>query len=260
MAMLKFSRLLIFVARYLECQAEFGASTAYKVFVGARLSSQTYVITLSQQHLKLYIRGKTTDASVFRSIFLQKEYPFLAALNPKVIIDAGANCGLASVYFHTLYPNAKIFALEPEPSNFKALTENTSQISQIKPFHAALWYNNSPLHIQGEAGKKVSFTMSEHGDDEVIIQSVTLKDIFASENISDIDILKLDIEGAEKEIFEADDTEWLCHVKVIFIELHDNKGKRCGEAFFKSVTGKGFLYFVSGENIVLIKKSLDIVI
>ena len=72
------------------------------------------------------LRGKSSDFRVFDEIFLKEQYnSHLLPKNPKVILDAGANIGLSSVYFANRFPNAQVFALEPENSNYELLSVNT---------------------------------------------------------------------------------------------------------------------------------------
>jgi len=64
---------------------------------------------------------------------------------PDVIVDAGANIGLASICFANKYANATIIAVEPEQSNFELLEENVAPYPNIVPVQAALWYEDSEV-------------------------------------------------------------------------------------------------------------------
>src|SRR5688572_4216031 len=63
------------------------------------------------------IRAKSSDEFTFRQIFVNTEYEFDFVGTPETIIDAGANIGLAAVYFINRFPGSKIICLEPEPEN-----------------------------------------------------------------------------------------------------------------------------------------------
>ena len=69
----------------------------------------------------LFLRLKTSDIEVYGKIFAGQEYRFEALKQPKVIVDAGANIGLASVFFANAFPEATIIAIEPEETNFTLL-------------------------------------------------------------------------------------------------------------------------------------------
>src|SRR5215471_18613482 len=62
--------------------------------------------------LKRYIalRGQTSDIECFLKIFLNDEYHSPFKVEPRLIIDGGANIGLATLYYSAVYPHAKIYA------------------------------------------------------------------------------------------------------------------------------------------------------
>jgi hypothetical protein len=88
---------------------------------------------------EFYLRDKTMDLGTYQQIFIDKEYNFIANLPPETIIDAGANIGLASIYFANKFPEAKIIAIEPETENFELLKKNVVKYPNIIPLCAALW-------------------------------------------------------------------------------------------------------------------------
>lgn len=83
------------------------------------LKQKDLVVKLKGYKHPVYLRNGTSDTRVFSQLFVGREYlNAIRNINPKVIIDCGANIGLASIYFKFYFPNAKIFAFEPESSNF----------------------------------------------------------------------------------------------------------------------------------------------
>ncbi len=93
------------------------------------------------------MRLNTSDFPTFDQVFIQQEYDFDISRAPKVIVDAGANIGLASIYFANKYPDAKIIAIEPEQSNFKLLEMNVSPYPNVIPVQAALWNKNEDINL-----------------------------------------------------------------------------------------------------------------
>src|SRR5262245_59178053 len=81
----------------------------------------------------LFLRAGTSAILIFRQLFIRRELDFPLPGAPAVIIDAGANIGLASLYFAARFPQARILALEVEPSNFRMLTLNTRDYPQVTP-------------------------------------------------------------------------------------------------------------------------------
>ena len=104
------------------------------------------------------IRTNTADTYVFREVFLQKAYDLgFLNLHPGTIIDGGANVGYASIFFAITYPQARIFAIEPEESNFKMLLRNVRFYRNIIPIHAALWHRDEELQILDRSAEKWAF-------------------------------------------------------------------------------------------------------
>jgi tRNA G46 methylase TrmB len=68
-----------------------------------------------------YLRVPSSDVETFEQIFIRQDYNFDVKKSPKTIVDAGANIGLASLYFASKFPNSNIVAIEPEESNFELL-------------------------------------------------------------------------------------------------------------------------------------------
>ena len=72
-----------------------------------------------------------------------------------------------------------------------------------------------------------------------------------------IDILKLDIEGSEKEVFSAGFENWMPKTKVIIIELHDAMKPGCSRAVFAAVNKYNFSFNIKGENIIFTNLSFE---
>ena len=83
--------------------------------------------------LEMHIRGGSSDAKVFLQVWLNNEYDIPLKSEAEVIIDAGANIGLASLYFKDKYPKASIYAIEPEKGNFDQLVKNTMYYWNVPP-------------------------------------------------------------------------------------------------------------------------------
>src|SRR5687768_6096851 len=79
----------------------------------------------------VYIRNIKSDTIMFEQIFVNKEYDINVPFEPKVIIDLDANVGYASVLFANRFPDAKIFALEPEDNNFSVAQTNVRPYNKI---------------------------------------------------------------------------------------------------------------------------------
>ena len=202
----------------------------------------------------LIIRNSTSDWKAFKQVFILKEYDFSVGCEPKFIIDGGANVGYASLFFADKFPQAEIFAIEPEESNFEILKKNTVSHKQIKAIKAGLWYKKAYLKVADTDFGKWGFMTKEAGPDDYDIQAITINEILKQSGREEIDILKLDIEGAERELFSKNYDSWLGKVRVLIIELHDRMKEGCSDAFYLATKKYNFNYSQKGENIILIKK------
>jgi FkbM family methyltransferase len=207
---------------------------------------------LGIQH-PVQLRLRTSDILVYGDILLRGQYGFDLRCSPSVIIDAGANIGLASIYFAHKYPKAKIIAIEPEASNFALLTKNVGYYSTIVPVHAALWNYDGEISVSEPdpatgAGGKWAFVTHEGSGDRV--RAITVRTLMEQMKIDRIDLLKVDIEGAEKEVFEACD--WIDCVDCLMIELHDWFKPGCTDAVASVV--QGFSRVRRGETTIYVRE------
>lgn len=175
----------------------------------------------------VYLRIDTSDFCAYRDVlaFKSKSYdPGIAGFSPKTIVDAGAHIGMASILFAQQYPAARIIAVEPEPSNFAALVRNTAPYKMITPLQAALWREDGEVTLgPSDVHPKGAFQIVENGVQRV--RAITMETILREAGIESIDLLKMDIEGAEKEVFQS--CPWIRNVRVIAIELHDRVRPGC---------------------------------
>lgn len=210
-----------------------------------------------KQFAPLIVRKNTSDLDVFRQIFVQGDYNLPVKISPKLIIDAGANVGYSALYFNKKYPEAKIIAIEPEASNFEILKMNTRDIKNIIPVHAGLWHKDGILEIiDAGFGKWGFMTVETKKDEKEIskIKTITIDRILKKYGFDKIDLLKIDIEGAEKEIFTRNYDNWLNRVGVLVIELHDHFKPGCSKAFYAAVSKHQWIKKEKGENVILIRK------
>jgi FkbM family methyltransferase len=182
----------------------------------------------------VHLRLRTSDVSVFEEIILNGEYSFAPPTAPRVIVDAGANIGLTSVYFANRFPHAKIIALEPEQANFRMLRKNARYYENIHPVEAALWKENTSLSLSDPGAGSWGFQTHERTDQNAaspLVDAVTLDRLMHLHQCEHIDVLKIDIEGSEKEIFESCEP-WIGKVGMIMVELHDRYKSGCSRSVY----------------------------
>jgi FkbM family methyltransferase len=207
----------------------------------------------------LHLRLRNSDVTLLRSIFLDGEYDWSFLKAPGVIIDAGANIGFTSVVYANRYPEASVIAIEPEASNFQLLKENAASYPNIELVHGALWKENTKLRILDPGLGSWAFRTQETAagkqapPDRALVEAFTLDKILSDHKIEFVDILKVDIEGAEKEVFE-NSAAWIDRVGIIIIELHDSYKPGCSKAVHAAANGFDFSWH-RGETTVLGRKA-----
>ncbi len=187
---------------------------------------------------------------MFEEVLLDKQYDIIPPPEPiRFIIDAGANAGYTSVYYANRYPAARIIALEPDDSNFNILRQNTQAYPQITPLKAALWVKPAKLKISNPSAPNCAFQVEEVSQGDSLIEAVTIEQLMRQHESGTISILKIDIEGAEKELFEHSSCQsWLPHVSQLVIELHDRFKPGCRDALNEALRSTRHTHQTRGEN------------
>jgi len=205
----------------------------------------------------LIIRKGTSDQEVFMSIFVLREFALPVKVQPKLIIDAGAYTGLSTLYYATKYPGAKIIAVEAEESNFKILEQHTARLPKVTRVHAGLWYRKGFLKIVDRGTGKWGFGVEEVAKgDKYDIEATDLDTLLKDSGLEKIDILKLDVEGAEKFIFSQNSKQWIEKTDIMVIELHDRIIPDCTAALYSAIEKNEWHEYIDGEQTVLIRKHL----
>ena len=200
-------------------------------------------------------RNNPFDFATFEEVILKEDYNLTINFNPSTIIDGGANIGLTSVFFANKYPNADIVAVEPEEGNFEMLKKNTKNYGRISLIRSGIWSHSAILSVIDEGKVNNSFTVAEILSPKVdSINAISIYDIMQERSWDTIDILKLDIEGAEKNVFEKNFEQWLPRVKILIIEFHDRMVEGCSSTVLKALSNYSFRSEIKGENTIFYNK------
>jgi FkbM family methyltransferase len=224
----------------------------------ARLRKCYPIVALRVDGIKtpMYVRWRTSDLSVFRQIYVLGEYDCDLPSEPSVIIDAGANIGLTSILYANRYPNAKILAIEPEGSNFEMLARNVQVYSRVQALRAALWSEDTDLQLTdpglGHYGFRTSASVAgkAHGR----VKACNISGLMTKFGMENIDLLKVDIEGAEVEVFE-NCKPWIEHVGTVVVETHDQFRRRSTEIVEEALVAFDIRWQI-GETIYFTRSSL----
>ncbi len=234
----------------------YGLSNGIQLYINRKLK-KTSVVKFPFLTYPVEIRGQKTrsDLTMFDQIFYSKEYDVHVPINPTIIVDLGANVGFGSIYFANRFPNSSIFSLEPNVENYAVACNNVKHYRNIKMVYGAIWNTSEEIHVVDKGFGEASFII-EQGAGANNIQAYTIKKVMDTMKTEYIDILKIDIEGSEKEIFETGFEDWLPFSKIIIIETHDRFKKGSSKAVLNAISSYNFSLEISGENLVFYNNNL----
>jgi len=255
-------RCLGFAQRFVAAAWHFGWGAAFRIFVLHRLSRKDYLTQIWLRVLKrrFWFRSRT-DAGVLGMFFLEN-YRIADAYGPlcRVIIDAGANIGDSTFRLRHFHPQARIIAIEADADNYAVLARNFAGDPQVTCLHRALWKEEGALRI-AKTWAAVASRIDEGGVHPVSasVSASTVPGLMAEFGLDEIDILKLDIEGAEKVVFQTSDTSWVRRVRCIIFECCDADDHGTTMDIFAVIQASGarFNSHLCGENIVLIRADTE---
>lgn len=184
--------------------------------------------SLKRNGLLFYFNNKEEFERLWKNIFKKGEYQ-IDLSNPKpFIFDVGAHIGLSTIYFKSKYPQARILAFEPNPNTAKILRLNikANHLKNIKVIEAGVWNEKGkkPLYVDSTSqnlwtwGDSLikNIWSSQTPPQPILIKTVTLSSFLTKP----IDLLKIDVEGAESKIIHECAGK-LKLVKNLILEYHE---------------------------------------
>jgi FkbM family methyltransferase len=217
------------------------------------------------------------DVGVIGQIFQQQDYNVSAwpqgqsllrhhfqrsKERPSLIIDAGANIGASSLYWHCMLSDIVVYSIEPQADNFRLLEKNTEECANAINFHGAIASVDGKVSIVDPGESDWGFRTSaqtESAPADLVVPSISPATVLADPRLADTTplILKIDIEGAEGELFSGD-TAWMDRFPLVIIELHDWMLPFSGSSrsFIQAVGRYDFDFVHRGENIFLFNRRI----
>ena len=182
-------------------------------------------LKIADRVVPLTLRPFSGDLFVLYEILKDRVYSIPSSLLPENevqrIVDCGANIGLTALCLADRYPNAKIIAVEPHPDNFRLLRQNTAIEPRIKPIQACVvGAADQERFISTDRPSWGNCTNSDGLG--VRVACKTVQQLLGDNPSLTIDLLKIDIEGAEKELFSH--PAFLQQTRLVIIELHGDYG------------------------------------
>jgi FkbM family methyltransferase len=198
------------------------------------------------------LRAGTSDVLTFIQLLVDGELDFQMTKEPATIVDAGANIGLASLYFTHRFPKAKILALEVDQANYDLLVSNTKAYPNITCLKTALWSKRAQLNILNPTDEPWAFRVGEVASASgTSVPALGMHDLLDQFKLDRIDLLKVDIEGAEKEVFQNGTDKWIDRIEVIAVELHDHIAPGASQSLHEALRGRRHQASTSGEYTII---------
>lgn len=222
-----------------------------------RLQLKSKFFSKSNQIVKEHFLGYQFSAYdyqavefLFSEVFMTNEYSFKTSAKEPVIIDCGANIGMSVLYFKKLYPNSKIIAFEANPHAFELLEKNIkdNNIKNVETHNIALFDKQTEISffIGDNIGTLLGSIKKERGgNSELSVKAEKLSDFL--KNIDSVDLIKMDVEGAEVNIIsDLFDSKSLSKANEYIIEYHHNMNdeKSNLSSFLQKFEQNGFSYSI----------------
>lgn len=235
-------KILYFFYRVYLLKKNFSLVDAIKIV--RSIKNEKEVVILKKDG-PLYLRKNSKDTETFEEIYIDLIYNTELHIYPHKIIDAGANVGLAARFFKKKYREAQIVSLEIDASNCEMIHKNNTHNKDVIVLQKALYFKKDYFKITDPFNATNSFTIEQGTKDDHTISSTTVDEIMAEQNWDGVDLLKMDIEGAELEIFQNDVSKWLPQVQVLMIETHDRMRPHCSTIVLQKLDEYGFILYTT---------------
>jgi FkbM family methyltransferase len=207
-----------------------------------------------------------SDLSVLNQIFIFKcYYPIIEKMlrhfnnqDNVRIMDVGANVGYASVYFKSFFPQAEIIGVEPDNSNLEQIEKNSSlnKFTFRKLVKGGLWYRHAYLEVVRDFrdNRDASVTVQETSVPGELI-GYSFDELLVMADWDEVDLLKIDIEGSERFLFDEDQKadSILSKTSFLALEIHDEFNIR--SQIYAHLERNNFEYFEFDDLTLAINKS-----
>ena len=209
-------------------------------------------------NLLLMNRGEHSDTSVVSDIYFNTPYTKddFEIQDNWLVLDVGANVGVFSTYVVKQAKNVKVYAYEPAKDNFDFLNNNIKRnnlTTNIKAFNVAVTGKegkkiNLYIHSLGSGGNSLYHEQAKSDKTETVL-TTSLNEIIKLNKISNVDLLKLDCEGAEFDILLNSSKNVLSKIRRVAIETHEVNGHSVKE-LQKFLNTHGFKTYINSQNIL----------
>ncbi len=227
-----------------------GFFNALKFELAWSLKKPQVHVKIPQYPCDFEIRRNESDYSVFSTIFLDRELDEFVPTSPNLIIDGGANVGYSTAYYANRYPNAKIIAVEPSPENCLRIKRHCADFKNVAVLEGGLWSQSGFLRIANPQDPAWAYRceiVDRAGDDT--FSAFTMDEVIADSGEPRCNLLKLDVEGAEEQLFS--EGNWIDRVDAVLVEVHSDSALTA----INTRTKDEFNSSYCGEKLLLVRRA-----
>jgi FkbM family methyltransferase len=167
-----------------------------------------------------------------------QSYLFQLVKPGTTVFDIGANIGSTMLNFARLTgPAGKVYSFEPDQFNYKKASRNLSLNSfsnvQLNNIGLGAAEEDVFLYNVNEKNRGMLRILKDDSDnkyEKTLIHITTLEKFLEKEKVNTIDLIKIDVEGFEKNVLKGSESVLLKFHPVLFIELDDNNLKDQGSS------------------------------
>ena len=225
--------------------SDFSVADSYKLSFHKKWVSKTNFIYFKPKKWShnIKIRNSYRDLRTIRDVFLSKYHlPPKGTIITKgsIVVDLGCNTGITIAHLKNIYPDVKIIGYEMDRDNFLLAKRNTQTLNNVYIYNMAIWIDSGWVEYYKHSDYDGYSIYNKSIDNKnTKVKGATLMDLIKRHQLEKIDYLKMDIEGAEKDILNHQDLQWLDYVNAMNIELHliDEKSL---QAYIEMLNVRGF--------------------
>lgn len=201
------------------------------------------VVYTLRNDVKIETRSGTVDKEIIDEIWIDRSYtPRDFEIDKEdTIVDIGAHIGVFSIFASQSASKGTVYAIEPIRENFEILKDNIelNRIKNIIPVEIAISDKTGNKEIfLGDTGMH-SFYF-DRGNNKISTRTISFKDFVEQNEISKIDLLKMDCEGAEYEILFGCPEDILKLIRRITLEYHNIDDARNALSIKEFLEKRGF--------------------
>ena len=165
-------------------------------------------------------RSGTTDRHVLYATFFHRFHVVNGIDSPRTIVDLGSNIGSTMAHFATLYPSVRVIGVELDSDNAALCAENVRAFgSRCRVVNAAIWDTDGTVAYSRNGAGEDAYEATSDSDEGTTVPAISVGTLLRNHGVETVDLLKMDIEGAERRVLNTN-TTWAESVKRIIVETH----------------------------------------